>query len=120
MLDCEATSRLIVPAFRVAMARRLVNDYGLSQNRAALIIGVKQASVSKYLSSSQSDSLGMAADYISSHHLEEKLVKMALTGTQKASISSALEKAATDPYLLRHVLSTKRLQLLKKTTSERV
>jgi len=115
MLDCERTSRLTVPAFRVAVARKLVNEYGLSQSRAAAIVGVRQASVSKYLSSSHSDAIGVTADYISSKSLDEKLVRMALSGTAKPVISAALEKAATDPYLLRHLLSTKAMQLVKKS-----
>jgi predicted transcriptional regulator len=120
MLDCEATSRLIVPAFRIAVAKRLVKDYGLSQSRVAALMGVRQASVSNYLSYQKSDAVGRTAAYISSKGLEERLVKLALSGTGKTAISTALERAATDPYLLRHVLSTKGLQIMKKTTSELV
>lgn len=115
MLDCETASRLTVPAFRVAVAKKLVREYGLSQNRAAALMGVRQASVSKYLSSSHSDAIGVAADYITSRSLDEKLVRMALSGTPKIALSAALEKAATEPYLLRHILSTKGMQIVKKS-----
>ena len=115
MLDCEAASRLTIPAFRVAVAKRLVNEYGLSQSRAAALLGVRQASISKYLSSSPRDGIGTTASYISSKGLEEGLVRMALSGAKKAAISSSLERAATEPHLVRHVLSTKGLQLLKKS-----
>jgi transcriptional regulator with XRE-family HTH domain len=106
----------------MAVARRLVKQYGLSQSRAAALMGVRQASVSSYLSASStpSDRVEKTAAYIASKGLEERLVKMALAGTTRPAISAALEKAATDPYLLRHVLSTKALQLLKKTTPKQV
>ena len=120
MLDCEATSRLIVPAFRVAIAKKLINDYGLTQDRAALLMGVRQASISNYLSSHQADRIGRTADYIASKGLDSKIVKMAISGTGKAGLSAALEKAATDPYLLRHVLSSKALQIVKKSPLERM
>lgn len=120
MLDCEAASKVIVPAFRVAIARKLVKDYGLTQSRAAAIIGVRQASISSYLSAPKADRVKMTADYISSKGLDVGIVKMALSGTRKAAISMALEKASTDPYLLRHVLSSKALQIMKKSPSERM
>jgi predicted transcriptional regulator len=120
MLDCEAASRLTVPAFRVAVARKLIREYGLSQNRVAALMGVRQASISKYLSSPRSDALGITAAYIASRGLEDRLVKMALSGIKKPTISAALEKAASDPYLLRHVLSTKGLQLLGKSKLQTV
>ena len=115
MLDCEAMSRLTVPAFRVAVARKLVREYGLSQNRTAALLEIRQASVSKYLSSSRSDRVGSAAAYIASWGLEDALVKMALSNIPKNALSDALEKAASDPKLLRHIVSTKGLQLVKKS-----
>src|ERR1035438_882492 len=120
MLDCEATSRLIVPAFRVAIAKKLIKNYGLTQTRAAALIGVRQASISNYLSSHQAEAIGRTANYIASKGLDEGIIKMALSGSGKAGISAALEKAATDPYLLRHVLSSKALQIVKKSPSERM
>jgi predicted transcriptional regulator len=118
MLECEATSRLIVPAFRLAIARKLVKEYGLTQSRAAALMGVRQASISNYLSSPQADRLVKTANYITSKGLDSKLAKMALSGTGKTAVSAALEKAATDPYLLRHVLSSKALQIMKKSPPE--
>jgi len=120
MLDCEAASRLTIPAFRIAVARKLVHDYGLSQGRVAALIGIKQASVSNYLSLRQSPRTEALASYITSKGLEGRLVKMALAGAQKPAIFKALERAASDPSLARVALSTKGLQLMKKSISERV
>lgn len=120
MQDCEAASRTIIPAFRVALARRLVRERGLSQSRAAALMGIRQASVSNYLSASGSTGTARLATYIYSKGLDQGLVRIALSGAGKSAISSALEKAAADPHLVRRILSTKGLQLAKKTTSERV
>ncbi len=110
MLDCEAASRLTIPAFRIAVARRLVLEHGFSQSRVAALLGVKQASVSNYLSSRQSARTERLASYLSSKGLEKRLVKMALSGSKKSDISAALEKEAADPVLARRALSTKGLQ----------
>jgi predicted transcriptional regulator len=116
MLDCEAASKLIIPAFRVAVARKLVLDYGISQSKAASIVGVKQASVSKYLKTGKSDRVSKMADFIHTNELEMGIVEMAASGYEKVSIVKAIERASSDPHLVRNLLSTKELQLLKKTT----
>lgn len=120
MLDCEAASKLIIPAFRVAVARKLVQDYGISQSKAASLVGVKQASVSKYLKSGKSDRVSEMADFIHSNKLEMGIVEMAASGYEKVSIVKAIERASSDPHLVRNLLSTKELQLLKKTTPKSV
>jgi predicted transcriptional regulator len=120
MQDCEAASRTIIPAFRLALARRLVRERGLSQSRAAALMGIRQASVSNYLSTPRSAETARLAAYISSKGLDLGLVRIALSRPKKSALSSALEKAAADPYLVHKIISTKGLQLMKKTTSERV
>jgi len=117
MLDCEAASRLIIPAFRVAVARKLVLDYGISQSKAADMVGVKQASVSKYLKSGKSDRVSKMAGYIHLNGLELGIAEMAVSGQAKVSILKAIERASSDPELVTRLLSSKELQKLKKSKS---
>ena len=50
-LPCETVSRRILPVFRALMARKLVGRYGLTQVKAAAILGVSQPSINHYLTS---------------------------------------------------------------------
>ncbi len=115
MLDCEAASRLIIPAFRVAVARKLVLDYGITQSKAAGLVGVRQASVSKYIKSGKSDRVAKMAGYIHRNGLELGIAEMAISGYEKVSVLKAIERASSDPELIQRLLSTKELQLLKKS-----
>ncbi len=51
VFPCETISRKILPLFRALMARKLVDRYGLTQMKAASILGVSQPSINHYLSS---------------------------------------------------------------------
>jgi predicted transcriptional regulator len=48
---CEYSIRYLLPAFRSTVARRLVYDYGMTQQEVAELLGTTQAAVSHYLSS---------------------------------------------------------------------
>ncbi len=45
---CEIVSLEILPAFRALIAKKLVNQYGLSQKEAAEKMGISQPAVSQY------------------------------------------------------------------------
>ncbi len=47
---CEEVVRYVLPAYRSLIARKLVNDYGLTQEEVSKIMGVSQAVVSYYVS----------------------------------------------------------------------
>ncbi len=49
LLPEEVEAKATIPALRAMVARRLVNRYGLTQQRVACLLGVTQASVSNYL-----------------------------------------------------------------------
>ncbi len=51
IFPCETVSRRILPVFRALMARKLVDRYGLTQVKAAAILGVSQPSINHYLTS---------------------------------------------------------------------
>jgi hypothetical protein len=48
LLPCEVAVRSLVPAIRSAIARELIQSYGLKQKDVANLLGVTQTAVSKY------------------------------------------------------------------------
>ncbi|MDG6939054.1 MAG: helix-turn-helix domain-containing protein [Nitrososphaerota archaeon] len=46
---CELSIKYLLPAFRSAVARHLVKDYGLTQQEVARMLGTTQAAISHYL-----------------------------------------------------------------------
>lgn len=50
MFPCESAVKLVLPALRASIAKRLYEDYDFSQEEIAASLGLTQAAVSKYLS----------------------------------------------------------------------
>ena len=50
LLPCEVAVKSVIPAIRSAIARELVESYGLKQKDVAELLGVTQTAVSKYTS----------------------------------------------------------------------
>ncbi|MEM0117691.1 MAG: helix-turn-helix domain-containing protein [Conexivisphaerales archaeon] len=48
---CEYSIRYLLPAFRSTVAKKLVFEYGMTQQEVAALLGTTQAAVSHYLSS---------------------------------------------------------------------
>jgi len=48
LLPCEVAVRSLIPAIRSAIARELIQTYGLKQKDVANLLGVTQTAVSKY------------------------------------------------------------------------
>ncbi len=49
ILPEELASKSVIPAIRALIVKRLVEDYGMTQQEAAKLLGVTQPAVSKYL-----------------------------------------------------------------------
>ncbi len=49
ILPEELASKSVIPAIRALVVRRLVEEYGMTQQQAAKLLGVTQPAVSKYL-----------------------------------------------------------------------
>ncbi|MGC8599593.1 MAG: transcriptional regulator [Nitrososphaeria archaeon] len=47
---CEEVVRYVLPAYRSLIAKKLVNDYGLTQEEVSKLMGISQAVVSYYVS----------------------------------------------------------------------
>lgn len=48
LIPCEIAVKSVIPAIKAAIAKELVETYGLTQNQAAEILGISQSAVSKY------------------------------------------------------------------------
>lgn len=49
MTNYERVMKRFIPAFRVKAAKIMVNEYGVKQQQAAMMLGTTQAAISKYL-----------------------------------------------------------------------
>jgi len=49
ILPEELASKSVIPAIRALIVKRLVEEYGMTQQQAAKLLGVTQPAVSKYL-----------------------------------------------------------------------
>jgi predicted transcriptional regulator len=48
VLPCEVAIKSVIPAIRSAIARELIQTYGLKQKETAELLGITQTAVSKY------------------------------------------------------------------------
>lgn len=48
ILPCEVAVKSVVPAIKAMMAKELVDEHGLKQDKVAEILGMSQSAVSKY------------------------------------------------------------------------
>jgi len=51
MLPCEISAKYVIPAIRLMIAKKLIDEYNLTQSEAAKLLGVSQPSISHYLNS---------------------------------------------------------------------
>jgi len=59
---CEAMVKIVLPAFRSLVAKRLAITYGMPQTEIARLLGITQPSISFYLSSKRGKWLEMLED----------------------------------------------------------
>ena len=48
IIPCEIAVKSVIPAIKAAIAKQLVEKYGLNQNQVAQLLGISQSAVSKY------------------------------------------------------------------------
>lgn len=51
LLPSEIEARWLLPVLRALVVRRLINNYGMTQEKVAQLLGITQASVSNYVRS---------------------------------------------------------------------
>lgn len=54
-IDCEESVWYYLPLIRKEFAKSLINDYGLTQRKAAEKLGITEAAVSQYVSKKRGD-----------------------------------------------------------------
>jgi len=60
ILPEELASKSVIPAIRALIVKRLVEEYGMTQQEAAKILGVTQPAVSKYLHHKRGAAIGLS------------------------------------------------------------
>lgn len=73
-----------MPAFRAAAAEVLTKKYGMGQEKAARLLDVTQASISKYLNGKHSETVRNAFGSINKKHVEE-FVAVVVAGHEHAA-----------------------------------
>ena len=56
-VKCEVFVKEALPTTRSLLARRMMNEMGMTQMQVASVLGISQASISQYLSSKRGSSL---------------------------------------------------------------
>ncbi len=60
ILPEELASKSVIPAIRALIVKRLVKEYGMTQQEAAKLLGVTQPAVSKYLHQKRGAAIGLS------------------------------------------------------------
>ena len=66
---CEVMAFSVLPAIRAQLARLLVEDYNIPQQRVASIMGLTSAAVSQYLNSKRGAELGFSSAMMEQIHI---------------------------------------------------
>ena len=73
LLPDEIASKSVIPAIRAMVVRRLVDEYGMTQQQAARLLGITQPAVSKYMHNKR----GIAINLEGKAHVDEAANKIA-------------------------------------------
>lgn len=74
--DYEIALNEFMPAFRAAAGRLMVTKYGISQQKAASLLNVTQAAISKYINERYSQSIKDAGQRINDEFVDTFVRKM--------------------------------------------
>jgi predicted transcriptional regulator len=85
----------------MAVARNLTEKHGMSQKEVAVLLGIRQASVSNYSRSKKSDKIAKLGELVLRMGFEKRIVDMALSGKSRKSIAKEIERVASDRRLVR-------------------
>ena len=86
-LPCKISAKYVIPAIRLMIARKLIEEYNLTQSEAARLLGVSQPSISHYLNSKR----GIMMRALSKLRYVDRYVKEAvLTGAPPKNMTSCM------------------------------
>ncbi len=97
--ECDSIIRTAIPAVRVAVARLLKRKYKMGQQEIADRLGITQASVNKYINGDYSERIAMVAARIKEMGLDNRIAKLAASGSHADTVNKSIDLAASSVYL---------------------
>lgn len=104
MLECEAVSKITIPALRMSVARSLSKGHKFSQEKIAQVLGVDQVTVSNYLSGSVSEYVKGVSNLITDERMDREVLDLVVEGAGIERINVQLEKIGSRPQLVRRAM----------------
>src|SRR5271157_5581706 len=81
--DYDKVLKKFMPAFKSSAANVMVKEYGMTQQRAAVLLGVTQAAISKYINKNMKKHDDVKIDAKSVKAFVERISAKDLKGSQK-------------------------------------
>ena len=98
--DCDRIIRLTIPAIRIAVARRLKKDYGMSQADIAMRLGIAQAAVSKYLHKRFSPSISKLASTLENDRTGMRMAAIVASTENFKAATARIDRFATSKFMV--------------------
>ncbi len=92
-LNCERAMGIIIPAVRISVSKKLKRD-GMTQSEISRRLGIRQATVSKYLNGRYSKKLMLAERLVDTNGVSAKITKIILQGRNASQVNDALDSVA--------------------------
>ncbi|MCL4403381.1 MAG: helix-turn-helix domain-containing protein [Candidatus Marsarchaeota archaeon] len=99
--DCAKLTRISIPASRLAIAIELRRSGKMSQADIASLLGVAQASISKYENGKLSGTISELARYIIDRGIADKAVSSISRNTSKSSVAKEIDLLASSSRVFR-------------------
>ena len=92
-LNCERAMGLIIPAIRISVSKRLTRA-GMTQAEISSKLGIRQATVSKYLTGKYSKKLKAAERLVDTKRIPDAITKLILKGKGADAVSDSMDSVA--------------------------
>lgn len=92
-LNCERAMGLIIPAVRISVSKRLRKE-GMTQAEISRRLGIRQATVSKYLTGKYSSRLRAAERIVDSKGISANVAGLIAKGDSARQVSAAMDAIA--------------------------
>ena len=92
-LNCERAMGLIIPAVRISVSKKLRKE-GMAQAEISRRLGIRQATVSKYLTGKYSSRLKAAERIVDSKGISANVAGLIIRGSGPKQVSAVLDAIA--------------------------
>jgi predicted transcriptional regulator len=99
--DYDKVLKRFMPAFRSSAARIMAKEYGMTQQRSAVLLGVTQAAISKYINEGQKRYPDVKIDAKAVKAFVEKVNAKDLKGGQRLMCKMCQDNVKFDCALMR-------------------